>query len=76
MRTALIFAFSLSVSAGVLFTVYVLIGYADNAGYPTALGSAFRKALEIAAVFSILNWITNRVKDLKRKLGREVEAVV
>lgn len=75
MRTSLIFACSLAVSVGALFAVYALIGYSDNAGYPTVLGSAFRKGLEIAVVLSVLNWIANRVKDLKRKLGREVETV-
>ena len=75
MRTSLIFASSLAISVGTLFAVYVLIGYADNAGYPTALGSAFRKSLEIAMSLSVLNWMTNRVKDLKRKLGKTVKAV-
>lgn len=75
MRTSLFFAYSLALAVGVLFTIYFLIGYVATLGYPSALGSAFRKGLEISVVLTVIFWTSNRVKDLKRRLGKRIETV-
>jgi len=73
MRTSRVFFYSLALSVGLLFAFNVLIGYAESYGYPSALGSAFRRGLEVSVVLSVLNWIINRLNDIRRRLGSAVE---
>ena len=68
MKTKFVFVFSLALSVSALFAFYVLVGYENEIGYPSALGSAFRKGLEVSVALSVLNLLKNLVKDLKRKL--------
>lgn len=75
MKTSVVFVSSLALSTGTIFAIYVLIGYAESFSYTSALGSAFRKGLEISVVVSVLFWVTNQVKKLRKKLGGRVEDV-
>jgi hypothetical protein len=73
MRTSRVFVYSLVLSVGLLFAFNVLIGYAENHGYPSALGNAFRMGLEVSVILGVLNWIYNRLKDIRRRIGSAVE---
>jgi hypothetical protein len=75
MRTSRVFVYSLALSTGLLFALYVLIGYAESYGYPGALGRAFRDGLEVSVVLSVFNWVLNRFRDLSKRLHSTVDQV-
>ncbi|MDG6904169.1 MAG: hypothetical protein JRN20_00115 [Nitrososphaerota archaeon] len=75
MKTQWFFVYCLLLSFAILSAFYYLIGYTASNGYPEALGSAFRKGLEISLILSAINWIVNRVRDLKRKLSSTIDQV-
>lgn len=75
MKTTRVFVYSLLLSFAILFAIYDLIGYAASAGYPSALGRAFRDGLEVSLTLSILNWIINRINDLRRRLHSAIGQV-
>ncbi len=72
MRTSRVFFYSLALSIVLLFSFYVLIGYAKSYGYPGALGRAFRTGLEISVILSVANWVLDRLKDLNRRFRSTV----
>ena len=74
MRTSFVFVSSLALSTGIIFAIYALIGYAESS-FASALGSSFRKGLEISVALSVLYWVTNQAKKLRRKFGGKVEAI-
>ena len=70
----MVFVSSLALSTGVIFAIYAMIGYAESS-FVSALGSSFRKGLEISVALGVLHWLANQVQKLRRKLGGTVEAV-
>ncbi|MDG6998006.1 MAG: hypothetical protein JRN15_02710 [Nitrososphaerota archaeon] len=74
MRTDVVFVSSLALSTGIIFAIYAMIGYAESS-FASALGSSFRKGLEISVVLGVLHWLANQMQKLRRKLGGTLEAV-
>ena len=74
MRTTAVFVLSLVLSTGIIFGIYVLIGYAES-NFASALGGSFREGLEISVVLGVLHWLANQVQNLRRRIGGKVEAI-